>query len=184
MTRPAPLTDEARALLVTELRHGRAPDEAARGLGLDLSDVWIAARTDLRLTVALAGRDPNAAEETGRIARADYLRLLALGVTPSRAELILGAGEPGDWRADPAFNAACEAVIQAAAPHGYHGQTRLTPARVARFLEKLRSGATVKAAASAVSVTPPAIYQRRRRDVEFKKAMDEARAQGRAANRS
>ncbi|WP_158713506.1 hypothetical protein [Streptomyces sp. NRRL F-525] len=65
MTRPAPLTDEARALLVTELRHGRAPDEAARGLGLDLSDVWIAARTDPRLTVALAGRDPNAAEEAG-----------------------------------------------------------------------------------------------------------------------
>ena len=37
-------------------------------------------RTNTRLTTALAGRDPGAADERARIARAGYLRLLVLGV--------------------------------------------------------------------------------------------------------
>jgi hypothetical protein len=50
------------------------------------------------------------------VARADYLRLLALGVPAARAELIFGIGEAGNWRGrDPAYARACTAVIEAAA---------------------------------------------------------------------
>ncbi|MFJ8036546.1 hypothetical protein [Streptomyces sp. NPDC096032] len=52
--------------------------------------MWARARTDTRLATALAGRDPDVLEERGRTLRADYLRLLALGLSPGRAELILG----------------------------------------------------------------------------------------------
>ncbi|MGW4788594.1 hypothetical protein [Streptomyces sp. NPDC004230] len=163
---------------MTALRTGQAVDEAVAALSLDLSAVWATARTSTRLTIALAGRDPDAVDERSRIARADYLRLLALGVTPSRAELILGAGHAGGWRGDSrAFAQACDAVAAVAAPYGYTGMTRLTTERVSRFLQALsRPHTTVLAAAAAAGVTPAAIYQRRRRDAEFSQAMDEARA--------
>ncbi|MGW2550057.1 hypothetical protein [Streptomyces sp. NPDC001635] len=178
MNDPALLTTSQTERLVTALRTGQALDDAAAALRLDLSAVWATARTNTRLTIALAGRDPDAADERARIARADYLRLLALGMTPSRAELILGSGHPGGWRGDDSqFAQACEAVSAAAAPYGYTGMTRLTMERVSRFLQALsRPKTTVLAAAAAAGVTPAAIYQRRRRDAEFAQAMDEARA--------
>ncbi|WP_432198329.1 hypothetical protein [Streptomyces sp. bgisy027] len=37
-----------------------------------MAAVWTTARTDTRLAVALAGRDPGAPEEAGRAARSDY----------------------------------------------------------------------------------------------------------------
>lgn len=59
---------------------------------------------------------------------------------------------------------------------------RLTPERVARFLEELRTpGTTALAAAAAVGVSDAAIYQRRTRDREFAKAMDAARAEAKQA---
>ncbi|MET8642905.1 hypothetical protein [Streptomyces sp. NPDC004675] len=71
------------------------------------------------MTIVLAGLDPDAADERARIARADYLLLLALGVAPSRAELILGSGHPSGWRGDDrAFAQPCEAFPMAAAPYG------------------------------------------------------------------
>ncbi|MET8635460.1 hypothetical protein [Streptomyces sp. NPDC004680] len=71
------------------------------------------------MTIVLAGLDPDAADERARIARADYLLLLALGVAPSRAELILGSGHPSGWRGDDrAFAQPCEAFSMAAAPYG------------------------------------------------------------------
>ncbi|MEU1592838.1 hypothetical protein ABZ468_08230 [Streptomyces sp. NPDC005708] len=178
MTDSAPLTDSQTDQLVTALRTGQTVDDAATVLGLDLPAVWARARTDTRLTIALAGRDPEAADERARVARADYLRLLALGVAPTRAQLILGAGHPGSWRGDdPAFAQACDAVSAASAPFGYTGMTRLTTERVARFLQALsQPETTVLAAAAAVGVTQAAIYQRRSRDKEFATAMDEARA--------
>ncbi|MFJ4467511.1 hypothetical protein ACIP2X_08480 [Streptomyces sp. NPDC089424] len=69
-----------------------------------MTAVWARARTDTRLTIALAGRDPDALEERVRTGRADYPRLLALGVPPGRAELILGIAHTSGWRSDgPAF---------------------------------------------------------------------------------
>ncbi|MGV9509360.1 hypothetical protein ACWDQZ_27545 [Streptomyces tendae] len=182
MTDTARLTARQTNRLITALRHGQALDLAAADLGLSLTSVWATARTDTRLTIALAGRDPDAPEEHGRTLRADFLRLLALGVPPSRAELILGTGGSGRWRGDdPAFARACDAVSDASAPYGHVGQIRLTPARVARFLEELgKQGTTLVAAAAAAGVTPAAIYQRRRRDDDFAKAMDAARASARA----
>ena len=177
MAPPAPLSPAQTARLITALRHGQALEDAATHLRMDLAAVWATARTHTGLTIALAGRDPQAAEEAGRIARAEYLRLLALGLSPSRAELIMGAGHPGGWRSDPAYAQACTAVAKASAPYAHTRQNRLTPERVARFLERLREpGTTVLAAAASVGVSTAAIYQRRRRDVAFGAAMDEARA--------
>ncbi|MGI5507564.1 hypothetical protein [Streptomyces sp. CA-106131] len=178
MTDSAPLSDSQTDQLVTALRTGQSVDAAATILGLELSAVWARARTDTRLTIALAGRDPETGDERARVARAEYLRLLALGVAPTRAQLILGSGHPGSWRGDdPAFAQACDAVSAAAAPFGYTGMTRLTTERVARFLQALsKPETTVLAAAAAVGVTQAAIYQRRSRDAEFAVAMDKARA--------
>lgn len=176
----AQLTARQADRLITALRHGQALDTAVTDLGLEQSAVWASARTDTRLTIALAGRDPDAAEEEHRTVRADFLRLLALGVVPSRAELILGVSSTSGWRSDPAFAKACDAVSSAAAPYGRTRQVRLTPERVARFLEALSTpGTTVLAAAAAVGVTAPAIYQRRQRDAEFADAMDAARTAAR-----
>ncbi|EST17911.1 hypothetical protein [Streptomyces roseochromogenus] len=166
--------------LIAALRHGEALDDAAEALGVGLTSVWAAARSDVRLTIALAGRDPDAAAERARIARAEYLRLLALGVPRARAELILGEGDPSSWRTDPAYARACDAVVEAAVPYGYARQLRLTPQRVARFLHTLRREGrkgSVKAAAAAVGISPSAVYQRRHRDPEFARAMDRARAE-------
>ncbi|QOV40212.1 hypothetical protein IM697_18495 [Streptomyces ferrugineus] len=174
------LTARQAERLITALRHGQALDTAVVDLGLDLPAVWASARTDARLTIALAGRDPDGPEEAGRTGRADFLRLLALGVAPSRAELILGVSSTSGWRSDPAFAMACDAVSSAAAPYGYTRQMRLTPERVARFLDALsKPGTTVLAAAATVGVTAAAVYQRRHRDAKFAEAMDAARAAAR-----
>ena len=172
----AQLTARQADRLITALRHGQALDAAAADLNLDLSAVWASARTDTRLTIALAGRDPDSPDEATRIARADFLRILALGVAPSRVELILGVPSTSGWRSDPTFAAACDAVSAAAAPYGYVRQMRFTPERVARFLEALsKPGTTVLAAAAAAGVTASAVYQRRHRDAEFARSMDAAR---------
>lgn len=146
--------------------------------------MWARARTDTRLAIALAGRDPDVLEERGHTLRADYLRRLALGISPGRAELILGINGAGAWRGDdPTFAAACDAVSAASPPRRASRIIRLTPQRVARFLEELsKPGTTVIAAAAAIGVSSAAIYQRRGRDAEFAKAMDDARASARQAN--
>ncbi|MFF8950688.1 hypothetical protein ACF09I_18140 [Streptomyces sp. NPDC014940] len=77
MSAPAPLSARLTDPLITALRHGQALDEAAAGLGVDLRAVWVRARTDTRLAVALAGRDLDARTERGHALRADCLRLLA-----------------------------------------------------------------------------------------------------------
>ncbi|MFJ3714339.1 hypothetical protein [Streptomyces sp. NPDC090057] len=154
MTAPSPLSARLANRLITALRHGQVLDEASAGLGVDLRAVWVRAHTDTRLAVALAGRDPDAHTERGHALRADDLRLPALGLPPSRAELILGTGYPGAWRGDdPAFAAACDAVSAASAPYGSLKPMRLTPECVARFLkEPPTPGTTVLAAAAAVGV--------------------------------
>ncbi|MGW1537654.1 hypothetical protein, partial [Streptomyces aureus] len=121
-------------------------------------------------------------EEKTRIAHASFLRLLALGVTPTRAELIVEVSSTSGWRRDPVFAQACDAVASMSVPYGHNRQMRFTPARVARFLEELSSpGVTVLAAGATVGVTPAAIYQRRHREAEFAEAMDQARAVARGA---
>jgi hypothetical protein len=184
MTTPAPLNGRQADRLIAALRQGQALDEAATRLRLDLSAVWARARTDTRLVIALAGRNPDTFDERGRMARAEYLRLLALGVAPSQAELILGSGRAADWRSDdPAFAQACDAVSAQASSFEHKGLTRLTPERVGRFLQALsRPQTTVLAAAAAVGISPAAVYQRRRRDKEFGVAMDAARAAARKAS--
>lgn len=98
MTRATGLTARQSAQLITALRHGQPLDEAAADLRLDLAAVWATARANTRIVVALAGRDPDAAAERGRGARAEYLRLLALGVPSSTAELTFGLGPSGELR--------------------------------------------------------------------------------------
>ncbi|WP_280878562.1 hypothetical protein [Streptomyces pseudovenezuelae] len=91
---------------------GTAPDTAL-ALGTDLAAMWATARGDVRLMIALAGRDPDATAERARITRAEYLRLPALGVPRGPRgtdQLITGAGDPSSWRADPSYAQACDAV--------------------------------------------------------------------------
>ncbi|MEU4090631.1 hypothetical protein, partial [Streptomyces aureus] len=114
----AQLTAREADRLITALRHGQDLDAAAEGLGIALSGVWARARTDTQLAIALAGRDPDGSEEKSRIAHADFLRLLALGVTPSRAELIVGVSSTSGWRRDPGFARACDAVAAMSVPSG------------------------------------------------------------------
>lgn len=140
MNDPAPLTARQTARLITALQQGQDLDDAAAALRIELSSVWARARTDTRLTIALAGRDP------------------ALGVSPSRAELILGVPGPGAWRSSRTFARACDAVSALAAAYMDIGQPRLTPQWVKRFLEELSSsGTSVFAAAVAVGIAPAAI---------------------------
>ncbi|MEV6404138.1 hypothetical protein AB0M58_14485 [Streptomyces bobili] len=174
MTDTARLTYRQASQLITALQHGQALDDAVATI--ELTAVWTRARTDTRLAIALAGRDPDAPEERSRTVRADFLRLLALGLPPSRAELILGVSHTSGWRSDSVFAGACDAVTAAAAPYGYTKRTRLSPQRVAAFLKVLSTpGTTVLTAAAAAGVTPSAIYQKRRRDKEFARAYDAAR---------
>ncbi|MFF9179293.1 hypothetical protein [Streptomyces sp. NPDC014793] len=57
---PAPLPGRLANQHITALRHGQALDEAAAEQGIDLRAVWVRARTDTRLAIALGGRDPDA----------------------------------------------------------------------------------------------------------------------------
>ncbi|KPI33709.1 hypothetical protein OV450_6417 [Actinobacteria bacterium OV450] len=102
-----------RSTLFDGLRNGQAVAAAAQVAGLDVRAVFTAARTDTALAFLLAGTDPDDLGAAGVIERAEYLRLLALGCTPSLAAQILfdGAGKAGRWRQeDPVFARASDAV--------------------------------------------------------------------------
>ncbi|KPI25361.1 hypothetical protein OV450_7350 [Actinobacteria bacterium OV450] len=126
----------------------------------------------------LAGTDPDELGAAGLIQRAEYLRLLALGCTPSLAAQILfdGAGKACHWRQeDPVFARACDAVKELGAGRPAPARApRFTPERRCVFLERLESGLSVTAAAAAVGVTVAVLYQRRKRDPAFAAAMDAA----------
>ncbi|WP_328623168.1 hypothetical protein [Streptomyces sp. NBC_00354] len=65
---------------------------------MPVREVFRAARTDagLALALALAGVDPDGIETVGIVGRADYLRLRALGASPSLASQILFADTLSD----------------------------------------------------------------------------------------
>lgn len=126
---PDPLPARKRSALLGHLRNGRDVAAAAQATGVEVKNVFTAARTDTALALALAGTDPDEMGAAGVVARADYLRLLALGATPSLAAQILfdGAGTAGHWRQkSAAFARACEAVKDMSA-------TAAAPARAPRF---------------------------------------------------
>ncbi|MCX4633103.1 hypothetical protein [Streptomyces sp. NBC_01443] len=138
-----------------------------------------AARTDTGLALALAGLDSDGAEAVGIVGRADYLRLLALGVSPSLASQILfdGSGQANTWRSDQlAFAAACDAVAAATARRTERRPSRFTPERRRQFLEYLQAGMATTKAAAEVGITTAAVYQRRRRDAGFAAAMNQSTA--------
>ncbi|MGW4689682.1 hypothetical protein ACWEPM_32985 [Streptomyces sp. NPDC004244] len=142
-----------------------------------MRQVFTAARTDTDLTLLLAGTDPDGPGAAGVTARADYLRLLALGRTPSLAAQVLldGAGQASHWRQDdPAFARACDAAKAMAAQPSSARTNRFTPARRRAFLTHLESGLSVTAAAAETGITTAVIYQRRKRDAAFAAAMDTA----------
>ncbi|MET9694364.1 hypothetical protein ABZY81_39125 [Streptomyces sp. NPDC006514] len=118
---------------------------------MPVREVFRAARTDTGLALALAGADPQSAEAGGIVGRADYLRLLALGASPSLASQILfdGSGQANTWRSEqPAFGAACDAVAAATVRRAERRPSRFTPERRRPFRGYLRAGmATIKAAA-------------------------------------
>ncbi|MEU3909088.1 hypothetical protein AB0F20_35715 [Streptomyces goshikiensis] len=149
----------------------------AEELGVSVRAVLRAARTDTGLALALAGVDPEGADAVGVIGRADYLRLLALGASPSLASQILfdGSGQSNTWRAEQtAFAAACDAVVAATASRAERRPSRFTPERRRHFLDHLAAGMATTKAPAEVGVTTATVYQRRRRDASFAAVMDQA----------
>ncbi|MFF4104358.1 hypothetical protein [Streptomyces sp. NPDC001903] len=118
--------------------------------------MFTAARTDTALVLLLAGTDPDEVGATGITERAEYLRLLALGCTPSLAAQILfgGAGKASHWRRDdPAFARACDAVKELGAGQPAPARApRFTPDRRRGFLDHLEGGLSVTAAAAEVGI--------------------------------
>ncbi|WP_331718820.1 hypothetical protein OG851_43105 (plasmid) [Streptomyces sp. NBC_00161] len=175
---PDPLPARKRSALLGHLRNGRDVAAAAQATGVEVKNVFTAARTDTALALALAGTDPDEMGAAGVVARADYLRLLALGATPSLAAQILfdGAGTAGHWRQkSAAFARACEAVKDMSATAAAPARApRFTPERRHAFLTCLETGMTVTAAAAEIGITTAVVYQRRTRDAAFAAAMDTA----------
>ncbi|MFJ3205678.1 hypothetical protein [Streptomyces sp. NPDC086989] len=143
-----------------------------------MREVFTAARTDTALALLLAGTDPEELGAAGIIERAEYVRLLALGCTPSLAAQILfeGAGKAGGWRSeDPAFARACDAAGELGAGRSAPARSpRFTPERRRAFLDHLEAGLSVTAAAAEVGITTAVVYQRRKRDAAFAAAVDTA----------
>ncbi|MFJ4320580.1 hypothetical protein ACIP46_35645 [Streptomyces lavendulae] len=174
---PEALPPRKRSALLARLRTGQDLSDAAQLTGIAIRAVFTAARTDTALTLALAGVDPDEQGAAGITSRADYLRLLALGCTPTLASQILfdGAGQAGKWRSeDLAFGAACDAAAAASPGRAGVRAPRFTPERRQAFLVHLEAGLTVTAAAAEIGITTAVVYQRRRRDPAFAAAMTEA----------
>ncbi|WP_030304028.1 hypothetical protein [Streptomyces katrae] len=173
---PDKLPARSRSPLLARLRTGEAVQAVAEELGVPVREVFRAARTDMGLALALAGVDPDGIEAVGVVGRADYLRLLALGASPSLASQILfdGSAQANTWRSEQrAFAAACDAVAAATVKRAERRPSRFTPER-RQFLEYLRAGMATTKAAAEVGITSATVYQRRRRDPGFAAAMDQA----------
>ncbi|WP_371681016.1 hypothetical protein [Streptomyces sp. NBC_01276] len=173
------LPARVRSAVLARLRTGQSVQAVAEELGVVVREVLRGARTDTALALALAGVDPDSAEAVGIAGRADYLRLLALGTSPSLASQILfdGAGQASTWRSDqPAFAAACDAVAAATVKRAERRPSRFTPERRGQFLEYMRAGMATTKAAAEFGITTAAVYQRRRRDAGFAAATDRATA--------
>ncbi|MEV6583682.1 hypothetical protein AB0M92_36715 [Streptomyces sp. NPDC051582] len=135
---PDALPAPKRATLFDGLRNGQDVAAAAQAAGLDARTVSTAARADTALALLLAGTDPDELGAAGLIQRAEYLRLPALGCTPSLAAQILldGAAKASHWRQeDPVFAKACDAVKE-------FGAGRPAPARSPLLFSGARSRPT------------------------------------------
>lgn len=161
------------------LRAGDTATAAAQYAGVKPAAVYAQALHDPDFLLALAGHDPFAYEAPRLLQQADYIRLLAVGLTPTEAARVLfhGDGRVGKWHADqPEFSLAVAAVRRLNPPAvRRRREHRFTPHRVRVFLDALRTGMSAKGAAEEAGITSAVIYQRRRRDSHFAKLMDDAR---------
>ncbi|WP_159047292.1 hypothetical protein [Streptomyces sp. XY332] len=140
--------------------------------------MFTAARTDTALALLQAGTDPDEVGATGITDRAEYLKLPALGCTPSLAAQILfgGAGKARHRRRDdPAFARACDAVKELGAGQPAPARAPVSPPeRRGPSSTTWKTGLSVTAAAAQIGITTAVIYQRRKRDRAFAAAMDAA----------
>lgn len=181
MNRAQPLTPWQRDTALKTLRVGNTATHAAELIQARPADVYAAARTDTDLLLALAGHDPYAGTSQRRLDQADYIRLMALGLTPTEAARVLFHGDERvkDWRqTDPGFaRVADDARLLNAPASRRRREHTFTPERVKVFLDGIRAGLSVVRASEEAGVTNAVIYQRRRRDAHFREAMDAARAE-------
>ncbi|GHE45394.1 hypothetical protein CP980_34140 [Streptomyces vinaceus] len=158
-------------MLFDRLRNGQDVATAAQAAGLGVRQVFTAARTDTGLALLVAGADPADPGATRVIKRAEYLRLLTLGCTPSLAAQILldGTGKASHWRReDPAFARVCDAAGNLASGQPAPSRApRFNPERRRVFLDHLEAGLSVTAVAAEVGITTAVIYQRRKRNPAF-----------------
>ncbi|MFJ5707239.1 hypothetical protein [Streptomyces sp. NPDC093105] len=167
--------------IVGLLRAGHRPEEAAAGAGLRLQTLEAAAVGDGVLAVALTGRDPFTREAGAVRQRAELLRCVALGMTLAAAARAAGVPEStlGLWRTeDEPFRDALDGARALAEASRGAPRSRLSPAAIRLFLQSLREGRPVTAAAERAGVSTSTVYARRHRDPAFAASMDTAREEG------
>lgn len=183
MDRATPLDSWQYDTALKMLRVGATPTEAAEMIEVPAAALYAVARNDTDLLLALAGHDPYARGSRRKAEQAQYIGLLALGLTPTQASRVLFHGDERvkEWRAqDRDFAQIADgARVMNPPPVARRREHRFSPDRVRVFLDALRGGSTVVAAAEEAGVTNATIYQRRRRDKSFRDAMDAARAAAR-----
>ncbi|MFE7752142.1 hypothetical protein [Streptomyces sp. NPDC057428] len=153
-----------------------------------LPDILAAVPYDPQLAVAVAGRDPYAWEERRVAQRSIFLGQLALGMRTADAARAAGVStqQISSWsERDPYFGKAYQAVVRYTKEFAAPARTKLSPQRVARLFEMLRTGNySVAKAAAEIGLTEGAICARRRRDKGFSDLMLEAQSAGQAARDS
>jgi hypothetical protein len=164
------------------LRVGSTATEAAELIDAKPATLYATARTSTDLLLALAGHDPYAYDADQILQQADYIRLMAMGFTPTQAARVLFHGDERikGWRQkNETFARVADYARRLHPPRlVQRRERRFTPHRVRVFLEALRDGMTTVMAAEDAGITHAVIYQRRRRDASFRQAMDAARAEG------
>lgn len=184
----ATLTPEQTETAVRMLRLGNTATDAAAMADVKPAQLYAAARHDQDLLLALAGHDPYAYDASQTLEQADYIRLMALGLTPTQASRVLFHGDERvkSWRSqNEEFAKAADYTRRLHPPRlRQRREHRFTPYRVGLFLTALEQGLPVTRAAEEAGITNAVVYQRRRRDAQFRDSMDQARARAAAPQRA
>ena len=145
--------DGERRIVLTLLRDGTTPEEAAKSIDRTSRFLTARARTDSELLLAMEG----APVQAQRVARmGDYLAALSRTGSVTAAAKELGiAGSPAYWRTDPDFAAAKEAVLRmtgnSRAPRA--PRFRATAEELDQVAELLKKGASMQQAATEMGLS-------------------------------
>ncbi|MFI8280969.1 hypothetical protein ACIGBH_40095 [Streptomyces sp. NPDC085929] len=176
---PDKLPARIRSAVLARLRTCEGVQAVAEDLGVGVREVFRAARTDTGLALALAGVDPDVAEAVGIVGRADYLRLLALGASPSLAfQVLFERGRAGQHLAQGRVGVCCRVRCGGRRDREACGAPPVPVcAGAAAAVPRVSAGGDGDdGGRGKPGITTATLYQRRRRDAGFAAAMDRATA--------